>query len=328
MLLIILRRLGQSFLVLFLVALISFMMFRYVGNPVDNLLGQEATMEQREALIEALGLNDPLSMQYFDFVKRVLQFDFGNSYRGALPVADMILERLPATLELALVSALFAMLFGVVMGVFTAINRRGITGNFILSSSLIGVSLPTFLIGVLLIWVFSVELKWLPSFGRGEVVDLGGWTTGFLTVSGLKSLILPGITLGLYQMTLIMRLTRAEMLEVLRQDYIKFARARGLSERAVYFGHALRNTLVPVITVAGLQLGSIVAFAIITETVFQWPGVGLMFINAVFFVDIPVMSAYLLLVGTLFVMINLIVDLLYLAIDPRIRDGQLKRQER
>ena len=328
MLLIILRRLGQSFLVLFLVALISFMMFRYVGNPVDNLLGQEATVEQREALIEALGLNDPLSMQYFDFVKRVLQFDFGNSYRGALPVADMILERLPATLELALVSALFAMLFGVVMGVFTAINRRGITGNFILSSSLIGVSLPTFLIGVLLIWVFSVELKWLPSFGRGEVVDLGGWTTGFLTVSGLKSLILPGITLGLYQMTLIMRLTRAEMLEVLRQDYIKFARARGLSERAVYFGHALRNTLVPVITVAGLQLGSIVAFAIITDTVFQWPGVGLMFINAVFFVDIPVMSAYLLLVGTLFVMINLIVDLLYLAIDPRIRDGQLKRQER
>ena len=328
MLLIILRRLGQSFLVLFLVALISFMMFRYVGNPVDNLLGQEATVEQREALIEALGLKDPLSIQYFDFVKRVLQFDFGNSYRGALPVADMILERLPATLELALVSALFAMLFGVVMGVFTAINRRGITGNFILSSSLIGVSLPTFLIGVLLIWVFSVELKWLPSFGRGEVVDLGGWTTGFLTVSGLKSLILPGITLGLYQMTLIMRLTRAEMLEVLRQDYIKFARARGLSERAVYFGHALRNTLVPVITVAGLQLGSIVAFAIITETVFQWPGVGLMFINAVFFVDIPVMSAYLLLVGTLFVMINLIVDLLYLAIDPRIRDGQLKRQER
>jgi peptide/nickel transport system permease protein len=314
--------------VLFLVALISFMMFRYVGNPVDNLLGQEATVEQREALIEALGLNDPLSIQYFDFVKRVLQFDFGNSYRGALPVADMILERLPATLELALVSALFAMLFGVVMGVFTAINRRGITGNFILSSSLIGVSLPTFLIGVLLIWVFSVELKWLPSFGRGEVVDLGGWTTGFLTVSGLKSLILPGITLGLYQMTLIMRLTRAEMLEVLRQDYIKFARARGLSERAVYFGHALRNTLVPVITVAGLQLGSIVAFAIITETVFQWPGVGLMFINAVFFVDIPVMSAYLLLVGTLFVMINLIVDLLYLAIDPRIRDGQLKRQDR
>jgi len=238
----------------------------------------------------------------------------------------MILERLPATLELALVSAILAMLVGTLLGIYTAIRRDGFLANFIMSSSLIGVSLPTFLIGVLLIWLFSVELGWLPSFGRGETVQVGFWSTGLLTVSGLKSLVLPAITLGLYQMTLIMRLVRAEMLEILRQDFIRFARARGLSERVVYFGHALKNTLVPVITVAGLQLGAIVAFAIITETVFQWPGVGLMFINAVFFVDIPVMSAYLLLVGTLFVVINLIVDLLYLAIDPRIRDGQLKRQ--
>ena len=326
MMLIILRRLGQSVFVLFLVAFVSFMMFRYVGNPVDNLLGQEATVEQREALIEALGLNDPLHVQYLDFVTRALQFDFGNSYRGALPVADMILERLPATLELAMVSALFAMFFGVIAGVYTAIFRNRFLANVIMSSSLIGVSLPTFLIGVLLIWLFAVELGWLPSFGRGETVQIGFWTTSLLTVSGLKSLVLPAITLGLYQMTLIMRLVRAEMLEVLRQDFIRFARARGLPEHVVYFGHALKNTLIPVITVAGLQLGSIVAFAIITETVFQWPGVGLMFINAVFFVDIPVMSAYLLLVGTLFVAINLIVDLLYLAIDPRIRDGQLKRQ--
>jgi len=324
MLLIILRRLGQSIFVLFLVAFISFMIFRYVGNPVDNLLGQEATTERREALIESLGLNDPLHEQYFGFVIRALQFDFGVSYRTGEPVADMILNRLPATIELALVSAVFAILLGVVAGVYTAINRRGFIANTILSTSLIGVSLPTFLIGVLLIWVFAVELKWLPSFGRGTSVDLGFWSTGFLTVSGLKSLILPGIMLGLYQMTLIMRLTRAEMLEVLRQDYIKFATARGLSDRTVYFGHALKNTLVPVITIAGLQLGSIVAFAIITETVFQWPGVGLMFINAVYFVDIPVMSAYLLLVGTLFVLINLIVDLLYLLIDPRLRDGQLR----
>ena len=324
MLLIILRRLGQSIFVLFLVAFISFMIFRYVGNPVDNLLGQEATTERREALIESLGLNDPLHEQYFGFVIRALQFDFGVSYRTGEPVADMILNRLPATIELALVSAVFAILLGVVSGVYTAINRRGFIANTILSTSLIGVSLPTFLIGVLLIWVFAVELKWLPSFGRGTSVDLGFWSTGFLTVSGLKSLILPGIMLGLYQMTLIMRLTRAEMLEVLRQDYIKFAKARGLSDRTVYFGHALKNTLVPVITIAGLQLGSIVAFAIITETVFQWPGVGLMFINAVYFVDIPVMSAYLLLVGTLFVLINLIVDLLYLLIDPRLRDGQLR----
>ena len=228
-----------------------------------QLLGQEATVEQRDALIEALGLNDPLHEQYVDFVTRAVQFDFGNSYRGALPVADMILERLPATLELAIVSALFAMILGTLLGIYTAIRRNGLLANFIMSSSLIGVSLPTFLIGVLLIWLFAVELGWLPSFGRGETVQLGFWSTSLLTVSGLKSLVLPAITLGLYQMTLIMRLVRAEMLEVLRQDFIKFARARGLPERMVYFQHALRNTLVPVTTVAGLQLGSIVAFAII-----------------------------------------------------------------
>ena len=241
-------------------------------------------------------------------------------------MASLIAERLPATLELAFVSALFAMVVGTLLGIYTAIYRDGFVAHAIMSSSLIGVSLPTFLIGVLLIWLFAVELGWLPSFGRGETVQIGFWSTGFLTASGLKSLILPAITLGLYQMTLIMRLVRAEMLEVLRQDFIRFARARGLPERVVYFGHALKNTLVPVITIAGLQLGAIIAFALITETVFQWPGVGLMFINAVFFVDIPVMSAYLLLVGTVFVVINLVVDLLYLAIDPRIRDGQMNRR--
>ena len=323
MVLILLRRLGQAVLVLFIVALISFLIFRYVGSPVDNLLAQEATVQQRADLEEALGLNDPVYVQYFGFVWKALQFDFGNSYRGALPVAELISSRLPATLELAFTSALFALILGVVTGIYTAMRRGGLFANLILSLSLIGVSLPTFLIGVLLIWVFAVELQWLPSFGRGEVVELGWWSTGFLTLSGLKSLILPSITLGLYQLTLIMRLTRSEMLEVLRQDYVRFARALGLSERSVYFKHALPNTLIPVTTIAGLQLGSIVAFAIITETVFQWPGVGLLFINAVYFVDIPVMSAYLLLVGVLFVLINLAVDLLYLAIDPRLRDSQL-----
>ena len=323
MVLILLRRLGQAVLVLFIVALISFLIFRYVGSPVDNLLAQEATVQQRADLEEALGLNDPVYVQYFGFVWKALQFDFGNSYRGALPVAELISSRLPATLELAFTSALFALILGVITGIYTAIRRGGLFANVILSLSLIGVSLPTFLIGVLLIWVFAVELQWLPSFGRGEVVELGWWSTGFLTVSGLKSLILPSITLGLYQLTLIMRLTRSEMLEVLRQDYVRFARALGLSERSVNFRHALPNTLIPVTTIAGLQLGSIVAFAIITETVFQWPGVGLLFINAVYFVDIPVMSAYLLLVGVLFVLINLAVDLLYLAIDPRLRDSQL-----
>ena len=323
MVLILLRRLGQAVLVLFIVALISFLIFRYVGSPVDNLLAQEATVQQRADLEEALGLNDPVYVQYFGFVWKALQFDFGNSYRGALPVAELISSRLPATLELAFTSALFALILGVITGIYTAIRRGGLFANVILSLSLIGVSLPTFLIGVLLIWVFAVELQWLPSFGRGEVVELGWWSTGFLTLSGLKSLILPSITLGLYQLTLIMRLTRSEMLEVLRQDYVRFARALGLSERSVNFKHALPNTLIPVTTIAGLQLGSIVAFAIITETVFQWPGVGLLFINAVYFVDIPVMSAYLLLVGVLFVLINLAVDLLYLAIDPRLRDSQL-----
>ena len=326
MLIIIFRRLLQAVLVLLFVALISFLIFRFVGNPVESLLGQEATVAQRAALEEALGLNDPIHIQYADFVWRALQFDFGNSYRGALPVAELILLRLPATLELALTSAIFALVFGVIAGIYTAINKGSFLTNFILSSSLIGVSLPTFLIGVLLIWIFSVELNWLPSFGRGEVVSLGWWSTGFLTSSGLKSLILPSITLGLYQMTLIMRLTRSEMLEVLRQDYIRLPRALGLSSRQIYVFHALPNILIPVITITGLQLGSIIAFAIITETVFQWPGVGLLFINAVYFVDIPVMSAYLLLVGFTFVIINLIVDLLYLAIDPRLRDTELQRE--
>ena len=323
MVLIVVRRLSQSVLVLFLIALISFLIFRYVGNPVDNLLGQEATVQQRADLEEALGLNLPVYKQYLNFVWDALHFDFGNSYRGALPVAELISSRLPATLELAFTSVLFAIFLGVISGIYTAIRRDGLISKIILSVSLIGVSLPTFLIGILLIWLFAVELKWLPSFGRGEVVQIGWWSTGFLTISGLKSLILPGITLGLYQLTLIMRLTRSEMLEVLNQDYIRFVRALGLSNRKVHFNHALPNTLIPVITIAGLQLGSIVAFAIITETVFQWPGVGLLFINSVYFVDIPVMSAYLLLVGGLFIIINLAVDLLYLVIDPRIRDHQL-----
>ena len=317
----VIRRLAQSVFVLALVALIAFLIFRYVGDPVENLLGQEATVTDRIELRERLGLDRPWYVQYVTFAKKALVFDFGISYRTGLPVSDMIAKRLPATVELAFASALFAMLLGVVLGIYTAINRTGWLAQFILSSSLIGVSLPTFLIGILLIWIFSVELGWLPSFGRGDTVDLGWWNTGLLTISGIKSLILPMITLGLYQMTLIMRLVRAEMLEVLRQDYIRFARARGLPDRVVNFGHALKNTLVPVITIAGLQLGLIVAFAIVTETVFQWPGVGLMFINAVYFVDIPVMSAYLLLVGLVFVVINLVVDLAYLVIDPRIRDG-------
>jgi peptide/nickel transport system permease protein len=319
MLAFILRRIVQSFVVMLVVALVAFTLFRYVGDPVASIVGQEASVADREALRERLGLNDPILVQFGEFVWRAMQGDFGISYRLQQPVSELILSRLPATLELALISGLLAFVLGVSLGVYTALNRTGWISNAIMTVSLIGVSLPTFLIGVLLMWLFAVELQWLPSFGRGETVDVGSWSTGLLTPSGRASLILPAITLGLYQMTLIMRLVRAEMLEVLRADYIKFARARGLSNRAIHFGHALKNTLVPVITITGLQLGSIIAFAIITETVFQWPGVGALFINSVQFVDVPVMAAYLMFIAMVFVVINLVVDLLYYAVDPRLR---------
>lgn len=304
---------------LLIVGLVAFSMFRFVGDPVDNMLGQERTAADIERLRTQLGLDQPFVVQYYKFLEGAVQGNLGVSYRQGRPVADILLERAPATLELAMVSGSLAILFGITLGVFTAIRRNGFLANTIMSASLIGVSLPTFLIGILLIYQFSVQLGWLPSFGRGQTVDLGGWTTGFLTESGLKALILPSITLGLYQMTLIMRLVRSEMLEVLRQDYIRFARARGLRARAVNFRHALKNTLVPVVTVIGLQLGSIIAFAIITETVFQWPGAGLLFINAIQFVDIPIMAAYLMMISVLFVVINLLVDILYFFIDPRLR---------
>ena len=315
----IIRRVAQSALVLFVVGLVAFSMFRFVGDPIDNMLGQERTMEDVERLRAQLGLDQPFPVQYVKFLQEAAQGNFGVSFRQGRPVAEILAERAPATLELALVSAVFAIVLGIALGVFTAIRRDGFAANFIMSASLIGVSLPTFLIGILLIYIFSVELGWLPSFGRGEVVDLGWWNTGLLTASGLKALILPSITLGLYQMTLIMRLVRSEMLEVLRQDYIRFARARGLSDRTINYRHALKNTMVPVITIIGLQLGAIIAFAIITETVFQWPGLGLLFINAIQFVDIPVMAAYLMMISVIFVTINLAVDILYAFIDPRLR---------
>ena len=315
----ILKRVFQSILVLVVTGAIAFSMFTFVGDPIDNMLGQERTMEDVERLRGQLGLDKPVPVQYFKFLNQAIHGNFGVSYRQGREVSEIIMERAPATLELAALSAIFAVVVGIALGVFTAIRRDGFAAHFIMSASLIGVSLPTFLIGILLIYLFSVELGWLPSFGRGEVTKIGNWTTGFLTASGLKALILPAITLGLYQMTLIMRLVRSEMLEVLRQDYIRFARARGLSDRVINFRHALKNTMVPVITVIGLQLGAIIAFAIITETVFQWPGLGLLFINAIQFVDIPVMAAYLMMISVMFVVINLLVDILYAFIDPRLR---------
>ncbi len=321
MLAFIIQRLFQAGLVMLVVSMIAFTMFTFIGDPVDQMVGLETTLEEREELRERLGLKDPLPVQFFNFISKAVQGDFGISYQFKRPVATMISERLPATLELALVGTIFALVAGIPMGVYTALRRESFLSKTFLTVSLVGISLPPFLVGILLIFVFAVLLQWLPSFGRGETVDIGWWTTGFTTTSGLKALILPAITLGLFQLTLIMRLVRSEMLEVLRTDYIKFAKARGLRNRSIHFGHALKNTLVPVITITGLQIGSIIAFAIITETVFSWPGMGLMFLQAVQDVDIPIMSAYLLLVAFLFVMINLIVDILYVMVDPRIRIG-------
>jgi peptide/nickel transport system permease protein len=315
----VLRRLMQALLVMLAVGLIAFALFRFVGDPVVFMLGQDATPEDRARMTRELGLDRPFYVQYASFVSRAVRGEFGLSLRQLRPVSTLIVERLPATLELSFVAALLALAAGIPMGVYTALRRGSWLSHCLLALSLAGVSLPTFLIGILLILVFAVNLGWLPSFGRGETVAIGWWTTGLLTASGLKALVLPAITLGLFQMTLIMRLVRSEMLEVLRTDYIKFARARGLSERAIHFGHALKNTLVPVITITGLQLGSIIAFAIITETVFQWPGMGLLFIQSVTFADVPVMAAYLCLIALFFVVINLVVDLLYYAVDPRLR---------
>lgn len=319
MLAFLLRRLLQSAMVMLAVAFVAFALFNFVGDPIHNMVGVETTLERREQIREALGLNQPFYVRFARFVGNAVQGEFGVSYRATRPVSELIGERLPASLELTLVAAALALLVGIPMGVYTALHPDRAMSQSFMTLSLIGVSLPTFLIGILLILLFSVVLGVLPAFGRGEVVQLGWWSTGLLTISGLKALVLPAITLGLFQMTLIMRLVRAEMREVLRTDYIKFARARGLRDRTVHFGHALKNTLVPVITIVGLQVGSILAFSIVVETVFQWPGMGQLVIQAIQFSDVPVMAAYLVLISFFFVTINLIVDLLYYAVDPRLR---------
>ncbi len=316
------RRIVQSVFVMLAVALIAFMMFRFMGDPVNSMVSENASVAEREEVRARLGLDQPLYVQYARFVTRAAQGDFGLSWRNARPVSTLLAERFPATAELVLVAAGLSLVLGIPLGILTALRPRALSTQTLQFISLVGISLPTFVTGILLILTFSVWLGWLPSFGRGTVVDVGWWSTGFLTSSGLKALILPSIMLCLFQLTLIMRLVRAEMMEVLRTDYIKFARARGLSDRAIHFHHALRNTLIPVITIFGLQLGGLIAFAIITETVFQWPGMGALFIQAVSFGDVPVMAAYLVLVSLIFVAINTIVDLLYVVLDPRLRiDG-------
>ncbi len=318
-------RLLQAVPVLLTVGLISFALFSFVGDPVAIILGQDHTEAQRIELTRQLGLDQPIHVQFLRYLWAVLHGEFGISYRLAQPVSRLFAQRLPATIELAFTASVIAVAIGVPMGVYTGIHRDTWFSRVFMAVSLAGVSLPTFLIGILLILIFSVSLDWLPSFGRGNVVPIGGWwTTGFLTTSGLRALVLPSITLGLFQMTLILRLVRAEMLEVLRTDYIRFARARGLTDRSIYFGHALKNTLIPVITVIGLQFGGLVAFSLVTETVFQWPGLGLLLVQSVAIADVPILSAYLLLISLVFVTINLVVDLLYFVVDPRLRVARPK----
>lgn len=319
-------RTAQAIPVLLVVALISFFIFAFVGDPVIAMLGENYTEDQRIYIEQQLGLDQPILVQYFQFLLNIIQGNFGISYRLGQPVANVILNTLPATLELALVASLFSALIGIPAGVFAGIYRKKPLTRVVMVASLIGISLPTFLVGVLLILVFSVELGWLPSFGRGDVVRIGDWwTTGLLTASGLKSLILPAITLGLFQTTLIMRLVRSEMLEVLRNDYIKFARARGIPARTINFSLALKNTMIPVVTVFGLQIGDIIAFSIVTETVFQWPGMGFLFIQSIYSADLPVMSAYIVFIAVIFVIINLIVDTIYCLIDPRLSSSRGRR---
>jgi peptide/nickel transport system permease protein len=324
----VLQRLSQTLLVVLAAALVSFAMFRYVGDPVNNMVGQAATIAEREAVRRSLGLEDPVIFQFARFVGGVLSGDLGMSYRFGVPVGRLIMERLPATLELSVCAMLIATALGIPLGVWTAIHRRNPISHVLMIGSLVGVALPTFLVGIVLILIFSVWLGWLPSFGRGATSSVGRWTTGLFTLGGIKALVLPSVTLGLFQMTLILRLVRAEMLEVLRADYIKFARARGLTDRAVNYRHALKNTLVPVITIIGLQFGNIFAFSIIVETVFQWPGLGLLVIQSIQFADVPLLAAYLVMIAFAFAILNLAVDLLYAAIDPRVRSGMLSARAR
>ncbi len=319
MITIVLRRLGSVLLVMLVVAALSFLIFNYLGDPVNNILGVNATLEERDELRRMLGLDQPTYVQFWHFLERAVVGDFGISYRNRLPVLELILSRMPATIELVLCATVLALSVGVPMGVYCALRPKGALSRILQMVSLVGISVPQFLLGMLLILIFSVELHWLSAFGRGDVVQFGWWSTGLLTDTGRMALIMPVLTLAIFQISMIMRLVQGEMQEVLRADFIKFARARGLPDRAVNLRHALRNSLLPVVTVVGLQIGSLIAFAIVCEAVFQWPGLGLLILQAIEYADFPVMAAYLALVGFGFAMINLTVDMIYLFIDPRMR---------
>jgi len=315
----IVRRLVQGVIVLLFVSLICFIIFRYTGDPVVTLAGVYGTEEDRAEIRKAYALDKPFYIQYVFFIGRALKGDFGNSYVARLPALELIMERAPATVELVTTSAVFALLFGIGLGVMVSLKPGSALSRLIMAASLGGISIPTFLIGVLLIMVFSVYIGILPPFGRGETVDLGFWRTGFLTWSGLSHLILPALTLMGYQLAVLLRLTRAGMREVLTEEYIKTAWAKGIPANRVIFKHALKNVLIPVITLSGLMLGELLAFSVVTETIFQWPGMGNLLLKSIYESDEPVIVTYIMLASVIILSINIIVDILYAFLNPRIR---------
>lgn len=324
MLVYLIRRIGQSILVIAVMATLVFLSIYAIGNPVEILASQDADQMERDAIARRLGLDRPLYEQFGIFVWNALQGDLGRSYVYAKPAVDVILERMPATLELAFVALVFSIVIGVPLGVIAGLKPESLAGRTIMSSSILGFSLPNFWIGLMLILFFAVQLRWLPASGRGPVTEVLGLPITFLTWEGLRHLILPAFTLALYKASLVIRIAQAGTREVMLQDYIRFARAKGLSHNRIVFVHVLKNMMIPVVTVLGLELGSMIAFAVVTESVFAYPGMGKLLIDSINRLDRPVIVAYLMMTVVIFVIINLVVDLLYAAIDPRVRLSEPK----
>ncbi|HVO90460.1 MAG TPA: ABC transporter permease [Casimicrobiaceae bacterium] len=320
----ILRRSAQAVVVLLAMSLLVFVGVYAIGNPIDILINPQADQQDRERAIAALGLDKPLWLQYTSFLHGALTGDLGRSFVHSTSALGLVIERMPATFELALAAMLIAVVLGIPLGLWAGLRPNGAAGRTIMTGSILGFSLPTFWVGLMLIMVFSVMLGWLPSNGRGETVDVLGVPLSFLTIDGLRHLVMPATNLALFNIALLIRLTRAGAHEALLQDYVKFARAKGLTNRRVIGVHVLRNILIPIVTVVGLQFGSLIGFAIVTESVFAWPGMGKLLIDSINFLDRPVIVAYLLVIVTFFIVINLLVDILYSALDPRVRLTEAK----
>ena len=313
------RRLGQALVVMFIISLISFAIQDNLGDPLRELLGVSVSVAERDKLREDMGLNDPFMQQYWRFLKKAVKGDLGDSYFFKRPALEVIMQKFPATFELVLGATLIIVTLSVPIGVYCAIRPRSWPTKVMMGLSIVGISIPVFLTAIMLIYVFSIQLGWMPSFGRGQTVIVGGWETGLLTADGLIHLILPSIALSSIMLPLFIRLIRSEMMECMEQDYIRFARAKGLSNRRIWFLHALKNTLLPVITVGGVQIGTMIAFTILTETVFQWPGMGFLFLEAVNRTDTPLIIAYMIVVGLIFVVTNTLVDLIYGLVNPTVK---------